>query len=246
MAKDRPILFSSTMVRALLEGDKTQTRRVMKPQPSVHENGSYSWNGKLGGFVGFAGTHIEGFPKHAASYCPYGKVGDLLWVRETFAASGFGSFERFYYRADGESQFMGTMKESNGNITDYYTDYWVRNGEKRKGSEWKPSLHMPRRANRITLEIVNVRVERLHAISDQDCFSEGVGGEDDEYYNRAEHYSLGGSSVEGGSVEKCAFIGLWCSINGRDSWEANPWVWVVEFKVHQCNVNALLKQREAA
>lgn len=159
--KERPILFSGAMVRAILDGSKTQTRRVCKldvrggmPQPELDS---------------------------LLRCCPYGQPGDRLWVRETWAKT--------YVRQAGAEWFVYATGD---NRTDY-------------GGPWKPSIHMPRAASRITLEITGVRVERLGEISESDARAEGV------------------QSV-------AEFKELWASINGLGSWEANPWVWVVEFR----------------
>lgn len=182
--KGRPILFSAPMVRAILAGTKTQTRRVAKGL-------ALEWLS-------------EGFtPEFVADYqnrlCPYGQPGDRLWVRETWALAFESAViphpEAVIYRAD----------EGNAD--------W--------GGRWKPSIHMPRWASRITLEIVSVRVERLQDISGTDCLAEGVG-------------APVGSELSYGSVtdawNKREYARLWESINGPGSWDANPWVWVVEFK----------------
>lgn len=175
--KERPILFSGEMVRAILDGRKTQTRRVVK----------FDWCGSANGLL-----HQASFDP--AYKCPYGKVGDRLWVRETWAKLLSG---RIWYRADGHS---------------------INDGG------WRPSIHMPRWASRITLEITGVWVERLQAIGQNDAFREGVRrAADGRWFNYAPdgptHNSARGS-----------FISLWESINGPGSWDANPWVWVIEFK----------------
>ncbi len=94
----------------------------------------------------------------------------------------------------------------------------------------RSSIHMPRWASRITLEIIEVRAERLQRISSADCFAEGIDPETDETYLAAEHAQLGGVQIRGGSAERCAYASLWESINGKGSWDANPWVWVVSFR----------------
>jgi hypothetical protein len=185
--KERPILFSAPMVRALLDGMKTQTRRIADD------------------FIGFAGsgqplTVRGGSP--CEYVCPYGQPGDRLWVREAWKAhSVFDNVPPrdipktcVWYPAD--SGYM-------------------------PGSRARPSIHMPRWASRITLEIVSVRVERLQDISEADALAEGV--------------SDTGSMITGDGANEISgpiaeYAVLWESINGHRSWEANPWVWVVEFK----------------
>jgi hypothetical protein len=193
--KTRPILFSGAMVRALLAGTKTQTRRVMKPQPV--------WVAEPN--VPFA--TVDADPKGIIA-CPYGQPGDRLWVRENFsgphcmdAAHGcaavppgkWGVSSNIWYWADGNPEFGDWTKP-------------------------RPSIHMPRWASRITLEIVSVRVERLQDISEADALDEGV------TYNDIPNNGLDPMRA------RTWYRGLWESINGPGSWDANPFVWVVEFK----------------
>ena len=195
--KERPILFSGEMVRAILDDRKTMTRRVVKPQPEQDTDCPYH-----------IGTGIE----RKARICPYGKPGDRLWVRETFCdRNNNGEQTKPLYRADGQEYEDG--------------DGWHFE------AKWKPSIFMPRMYSRITLEITNVRVERLQGISEKDAFAEGIDDESEEY-NKAEHFQLGGSQIQGGAPAIFTFIGLWDSINAKRgySWESNPWVWVVEFE----------------
>ena len=190
--KERPILFSAPMVRALLDGSKTQTRRVVKPTPEwIGQSGVLSYRGRVG------------LP-HAL--CPYGQPGDRLWVRETWARDDEDG--GLCYRAD-----IGKVGDA---------DDWERNrldGVPR--FRWRPSMHMPRAASRISLEITEVRVERLQDISEDDALAEGCSStaivhEDGEDYTG--HYA---------SEE---YQDLWESINGPGSWDTNPWVWAVSFK----------------
>ena len=165
---ERPIIFSAPMVRAILEGQKTQTRRILKgstEHKELHKN-SKGWG----------------------EICPYGKRGDKLWVREIWAKMQSGVVA---YRAD-------------------------INGEEKL--KWKPSIYMPRAASRITLQITDVRVERLQDISEADAIAEGCvaeeGDEEDGFlFKASDQYAL-----------------LWEEINGEGSWDKNPWVWVIEFK----------------
>ena len=205
--KERPILFKAEMVRAILDGSKTQTRRVMKPQP---DDDAIIAVGEIGTSRGAAFVR---YPREGGITrrvpCPYGQPGDRLWVRETY----FGNHvqhpnepedeRELHYRADGLPNFEGEESLI----------------------KWRPSIFMPRWASRITLEIVNVRVERLQDISEEDARAEGVGQVGIETGQVLES----GAPVEIGSYA-CAYCDLWESINGKGSWEANPWVWVVEFK----------------
>lgn len=221
--KERPILFSGPMVRALLAGTKTQTRRVVKWKPREGANldfsglqvGHYCTGMPSSGFVlrsqGGNGWNDRTFPIH----CPYGQPGDRLWVRETFAHvpireddGGQGDRMGYIYRADGESAF------------DAIPDEWDFTGP------WKPSIFMPRSASRITLEVTGVRVERLQDISEEDAIEEGV--------ERAcagwKHYFFLDDPSAAWEFARNSYASLWESINGPNSWEANPWIWVVEFK----------------
>ncbi len=197
--KERPILFNGAMVRAILEGRKTQTRRVMKPQPTQYrgaEHGFY-WEHKTGPICCASGDR-------PGPYAPW-HVEDHLWVRETWRDS-FGGGE-VHYPAD-------------------LDEYTVRE----KGP-WKPSIHMPRSKSRISLEVADVRVERLQDISEEDARAEGascyVCGQAVRTSNEADCACFHGENA------RASFDVLWDSINGARpgcSWDANPWVWVVGFK----------------
>jgi hypothetical protein len=188
--KERPILFSGPMVKAILDGRKTMTRRVVKPQPDEVLDGEPYWN--IGGFR--ARPMAEN-----RLLCKYGQAGDRLWVRESFdvwmRGEDAGSPRIIKYMADGETH----------------------------NRPWRPSIHMPRSLSRITLEITDVGIQRLQDISEQDAQAEGVGGMRDMRFMTA----LGNIHSSG---HRLNFIDLWNSINGADSWDANPWVWVVSFK----------------
>lgn len=210
--KERPILFSGPMVRAILDGRKTQTRRVIKPQPErshwerdeKHEllvNTLYSSAGYCVRFQHILKGINREDPQWRTS--PYGAPGDRLWVRETFALHH--SFpDEVFYRADKEIS----------------------------GQKWTPSIFMPRWASRITLRITDIRVERLQDISDRgpqnDCTDEGV------FFSGMELPAYEEWSGRGfHSCEKCMFRDLWDAINSKRpgcSWDDNPWVWVVEFE----------------
>lgn len=189
--KERPILFSSPMVRAILEGRKTQTRRIVKHIPVL--GGPIGWcaaaKAQEPGWVHIVGDYRR--------FCPYGVPGDRLWVRETWGPSDGG----FCYRAS-ERQ---TVKPDDG--------------------RWHPAIHMFRCASRITLEIEAVRVERLIEITREDCIAEGV--EQDftrTWFADDASNGLGWVNPEG------AYRELWESINGHGSWDANPYVWVIQFR----------------
>ncbi len=213
--RERPILFSGEMVRAILAGRKTQTRRVVKLRdPSA----TYS-------------THDdEGWPVSADECgdwirdpCPFGAPGDRLWVRETHCVvrgtrdpTGRDD-DCVFYRADESSCFFDPYKNRMNERSDFFDQCMID-----VEGGWKPSIHMPRWACRLELEVTGVRVERLQDISDGDAKAEGI-------KCRTEHLPGGWCRTE--PVEE--FQQLWDSINGkRDGcdWSSNPWVWVVEFQ----------------
>lgn len=205
--KERPILFSGKMVRAILSGAKTQTRRIIKPQPSPDTNG---WVGTKD--VGFIPADDEGDPIK----CPY-EVGMRLWVRETFTfCTGAVPGDVVVYLADGTSYHILCENEGEGDPVEHGWKYYAPSLGLTE-MKWKPSIFMPRWASRIQLEITGIRVEQLQKITTLDAIAEGIDsdGGDDEHRNR--------SSIENYSV-------LWELINGNGSWSANPWVWVIKFK----------------
>jgi len=209
--KERPIIFSGEMVRAILDGRKTQTRRVVKPQPT--------WEDPVktieGEWMDYEDAHIV---DHAAwecgglphgRKCPYGQPGDRLWVRETWwPIGGFWSTHigticsaEIRYRADDRVLYQSCPDE------------FKRNYQNPMG--WRPSIHMPRWASRITLEVTDVRLERVQDITRDDAWQEGVS-----------------NSPEYDCVTK--FISLWNLINAKRpgcSWDYNPWVWVINFRI---------------
>jgi len=198
----RPILFSTEMVRQILLGNKTMTRRIVKKQPADWQT-IYNFND---GTYARVGVDFESHPFK----CPYGKVGDLLWVRETWQrhCDGDDSFIEWLYKADDRD------------LSD-----WVCIETGKVGIKWKPSIFMPRAASRITLEITNIRVERLQGISEDDAEKEGV---ENEFRVYKPEYSMLGHS--GGSTYRAGFQTLWNKINGKNSWSENPFVFVIEFK----------------
>lgn len=219
--KERPILFSGAMVRAILSGRKTQTRRVCK---------SLIW------------TDVEDMPPNCTRYgnvavvqkCPYGESGDRLWVKETFSTDAVCMYPcpQAWYRAtdfNDRSDLKGwhvCPKHARGRWADCLACWEEREGRKFR---WKPSIFMPRLLSRITLEIVSVRVERLEDISEADALAEGIERDAAEFKN----YNVKDKAfpwVGGSGAAVFSYRTLWESINGAGSWEANPWVWVVEFK----------------
>lgn len=193
--KERPILFSAPMVQAILEGRKTQTRRILKDTAEDCDDDGHPLvrgkNDKL----------------HRAT-CPYGKPGDRLWVRESFAYDG---------EVGGKEFFLYAATDSRCQIDSY------------EPVKWTPSIHMPRRASRIDLEITGARVEHLQDISEEDSLAEGCfKSEHDNYFHSTLHPIKG--TYQCWISARQAYEKLWERINGDGSWDANPWVWVVEFK----------------
>lgn len=198
--KEHPIIFNTEMTQAILNDHKTQTRRVMKSQPG--EDGSFKY--KKGKQVFF------GNPKSMAYLCPLYKVGDRLWVRETFAQSPDG----IMYKASEED--YGMMEPDDCMI-------------------WKPSIHMPKWAARIWLEVVDVRVERLQDISEEDAKAEGVLKFSDYHLGPSQRIAEDDEKrdrTQGSHPYTIAFASLWDSINFNRGfgWINNQWLWVITFK----------------
>jgi len=208
--KTKPMLFSGPMVRAILDGRKTQTRRVLNPQPSVARNaGAFyrphpttaprEWYCLLG-------EHIHNIQK--IPYAP----GDRLWVREAWAQ----------YPIE---------------INPEPCDAWYKASDRHpptteRPNHWRPSIHMPRWASRLTLEVTDVRVQRVQEISDVDVVAEGVEVPGNKIIDRFDVTRTAGGDL---------FRPLWDSLNAKRGygWEVNPWVVALTFKVHRCNVDRL-------
>ena len=206
--KERPILFSAPMVRALLAGTKTQTRRAVKHQPGpscLIEEGFEGESPFVYSALYGDGPGHEVHEARTPCVCPYGRPGDRLWVRETWCRKWDderGFLDECWYRASNPDVVSVDAMEK---------------------SPWKPSIHMPRWASRILLEITGVRVERLQDINEMDAAAEGVAT-----------WAPGALSPDSLNADPSdQFRWLWTSINGPDSWGANPWVWVVDFKLVQ-------------
>lgn len=239
--KAHPILFSGAMVRALLDGSKTQTRRAVKFPSFTKEH----WRDPGLGAGEYFKVACYGEDTIHRVRCPYGMAGDLLWVRETWAiCERHIDLTKVYYKAHerhSHTEFHQLIETSKvGNL-------------KPSWPKFKPSIHMPRALSRITLEITGVRVERLQDISEADCIAEGIIKSDD-HQTLYRHYGGDKTYAENGyGLQRTVWVqpvpsyrSLWESINGAESWAANPWVWVIEFKVHQRNVDELLADRAAA
>lgn len=223
--KERGILFNAAMVRAILDGSKTQTRRIVKPQPDYFACGWPCVFGKECFMRNCIMSHKDN--KHlTALKSPFGKTGDQLWVRETWRHTASSLDEA---RAITEDVMSGSAVDWRAD----YIDRLIKTGEFTRNTAevacdfetWKPSIHMPRWASRIQLEITSVRVERLNIISEEDAEKEGVVKFQDGKF--ANYLSESGYALNA----KSSYASLWESINGANSWDANPWVWVFEFKV---------------
>lgn len=220
MRPARPILFSGPMVRALLAGTKTQTRRVLKGFDEAQCTGAAAgyqhetrWSAKDGWHCGTCGNGVRG-PRHdfTGLPCPYGAPGDLLIMREAHYLTDDGDNETVVYAVDNDAA-RTHLAQIDQLARQYPGDHWAAHKKQR------PSIHMHRWASRLTLEITEVRVERLNRITTTDAQAEGWDGSD---------LPLGW------------YADLWEQINGAGSWDANPWVWAVSFKVHHQNVDAFL------
>lgn len=225
---ERGMIFNGEMVRAILDGRKTQTRRIVKSQRvgdgwSVKEAQSPLTARHTHDWWLPTGTR----PYSALPGCPYGVVGDRIWVREAWAEAGGSAPELKLYRANYPAH-----------VPSHY-----ENVPPAEDIRWTPSIHMPRWASRILLDITDVRVERLNGISDADCIAEGIipvpkDRVDDHQFWR--DYRLSGDGTFCVHTPRESFESLWKSIRGKSfdheedtgpgSWQANPWVWVIEFK----------------
>jgi hypothetical protein len=197
--KVRPILFSGPMVRAILEGRKTQTRRVVKPQPPSHAIEVFDWQHHNLSEAGCYFDDMDGLHFHCKR--PYGNVGDRLWVRET------------WQYASGQSNLPVTDKPPC-----YRADGEYLEGYRDRGLSWQPSIFMPRWASRITLEITEIRVEKLQMISGLDVLAEGID-------NGHSNPTMG---VRWENMQRMAWVEFLQKLGHMD-WNANPWVWVIEF-----------------
>lgn len=211
--KERPILFSAPMVRAIIDGQKTQTRRMVKLNghdgvqsdhtPWRLASGPRYWQEK----PCWSWQHTSTISRVINESCPYGVPGDRLWVRESayIAPPDFGDVDTWNtVDNEGRRRLVGYAASMDGESVRCAEDYAVKK---------TPSIYMPRWASRITLEITSVRCERLQEIDDHDAMREGVSPTGD---------------TDGAYV--APFKELWEKINGAGSWENNPWVWVVSFK----------------
>ena len=202
---ERGMIFNAEMVRAILDGRKTQTRRPIKwkqtrfTEIGEREDGSkWPWSEDA---------------EHACDFwhpCPFGAVGDRIWVRETWQAIHDYCDENGHVD---ERRYARSIPRHRGNYWHpVYEEAWGNESREDREFPWRPSIHMPRWASRILLEITDVRVERLRSMSQDDARAEGV------------------IAASGPMEAGLAFRELWDSIYGEESWKANPWVWVISFE----------------
>lgn len=205
--KERPILMSGEEVRAILDGRKTMTRRIVKwPLKSANHHGTRrifteSKANEVREMLGQDSRH-----PHNRPVSPYGKPGDLRWVKETWVPI----LALYYEKALAGDRHPGVLESAVAYRADHPTPERLK---------WKHSVHMPRWASRLTLRITSVRVERLKDISEDDCEAEGYEFIPFGYQPEPDAHGW--------------FRHLWDSINGKGSWNANPWVWVIEFEVQK-------------
>ncbi|HCA4367951.1 TPA: hypothetical protein N3F83_004224 [Klebsiella variicola subsp. variicola] len=211
--REKGLIFNSEMVRAILDGRKTQTRRPIKWKQTRFT--------EIGEREGGRRWPWSEDAEHACDFwhpCPFGAVGDRIWVRETFCPvddTQYGGEKWVDYRAT--PKFEASHPAG-----------WDCAPNDAEALKWRPSIHMPRWASRILLEITNVRVERLNAISEEDVDAEGFAG---DYPTSVFPNLFPGEPKDWShlSMRDCYGV-LWKSIYGEESWKANPWVWVIEFK----------------
>ncbi len=223
---ERPILFSTEMVKAILSDSKIMTRRIVKDKQSLQTIEVFQ--GKNG----------------CENLCPYGKIGDIIWVRESFNITDPNNVISGEYVGD-ETGYLGSIEGKDVRWRYVYKASSPAVHPVNGKCRWKPSIHMPKEAARIWLKITNVKVERLHDITESDAIAEGVqsviadrerfgcraaGMKLYRNYERIDN-SLCIYPCNGFENAEDSFKSLWIKINGCESWNFNPWVWVIEFEV---------------
>ncbi|QAV46700.1 hypothetical protein [Pantoea agglomerans] len=251
--RERPIIFNADMVRAVLDGRKTQTRRIVNGVPSSHDFHGWVLSSTSTKDEGKACWAIGKSPllnQPIRVRCPFGEVGDRLWVKETWSVVSHAFDDdglMIDYVPDRPAKAVHEKPFGRG----YYSGHaiYAADGGFTWGDDdgcvdgrscWKPSIHMPRWASRITLEITGVRVERLNSINEHDAIAEGLaeiskdgrtykyGVPDRDGYPGTDDFGWPWHEWERYPIS--AYSKLWKSIYGDESWQANPWVWVIEFK----------------
>lgn len=219
---ERPLIFGPQQVRSLLRDQKTQTRRKVRIQPHWdHQSGLFVWAFRKIDFCWSTSQDLAALQEHLLPACPYGQVGDRLWVREAWQVRDGQSY---YTRAD-----VKAHRTQNPNCH----EIWERTQPPEAHPRWRSPRFMPRWASRLLLEITGIRFERLQDLTDADALAEGV--QEMAHYVGSEY---GGDAYQGrtgwftdGGCHRGGFGKLWDSIHGPGSWLKNEFVWVIEFKV---------------
>ncbi|WP_190971645.1 ASCH domain-containing protein [Raoultella planticola] len=224
---ERGMIFNGEMVRAIIDGRKTQTRRIVKgTDGAVKFCKEWDINGEEIFVVLGEKDHTGMNPVLGAISCPFGGIGDRIWVRETWSDVNLEGIPAVAYRADGDvyslmddESFLdedGAFNYDDPRVTKYHFAAWYSDLIGGIEGDWRPSIHMPRWASRIQLEITDIRVERLASVSDEDAGKEGYPADPSPF---------------GGPMDKWLwFRQLWDGIYPKHSFKHNPWVWVIEFK----------------
>lgn len=232
---DRPIIFSAPMVRALLDGRKTMTRRIIKPQPMPAGEGLWHFRNRWGGI---SQAHEEALTSYIVDAAARFASGDRLWVRENWAPLAYsrelgGSRACKIGEADFAMMIDGHHQHKNGRSQPGLKEYAPGAFD---GVKWAPSIHMPRWASRLTLLVTGVKVERLQDISREDAIAEGIvplgRRQGFDVYTHDNANGRHGSPIS-------TFADLWRTINGEDAWDKNPWVVAVSFTVHKTNIDQM-------
>lgn len=263
MRNVKPILFNAEMIRAILEGKKTQTRRIVKPQPEfIESSGRWVWpipKSKIVKCESVCTASREWWEYLLPEQYPYGNPDGLLWVRETWRT--YESLNHLKPSEIGGNPGVG-YEAGGSNVLGY--DSLCGMGKVRQ------SIFMPRWASRITLEVKDIRVERLQDISEEDAKAEGIFFTDygrDCFHRGGPPQDVGGCKAPESThnqragwfykktetheqclnTAKTGFANLWDSINAKKApWYSNPWLWIVTFEPYICNVDEYLKRKEAA
>lgn len=217
---DRPIIFSAPMVRALLDGRKTQTRRVLNPQPvhpidSIFSDGTDWWTGSSR-----TGDRDETLRIRFA-------IGDRLWVREQHYLTDDGEAEAVIYTADDAA-----VAQHHSDITRLQAQYGLSDEWARPHLRIRPSIHMPRWASRLTEIITDVRVQQLQEISEADAAAEGCEYDSDGWYD----YQM--PAIQRCATARDSYRTLWNSLYGPEAWDANPWVSAISFRTILANIDS--------
>lgn len=239
--KERPILFSGAMVRALLDGSKTQTRRVVKVQPDFsiikaeyQDPGLWEFRKRFVMYEADDPRYEHAMYRKTERGDPdlpvyqyrsaFGEPGDRLWVRETWSSDFANNYphERVWYAADND-------RRHEIHVSDGVRGIYSPESHEHVPFRWRPSIHMPHWASRITLEVTGVCIERLQDISETDALAEGI-RQHDQKNGWVNECTLADGKRHFDASAYGMFQQVWADINGAESWDANPWVWVVEFK----------------